>query len=114
MEPALSRVPSPVREALTDMAGRVRARFGVRTLEIVLYGSQARGEAGIDSDVDLFVRVAKLTEKERAEIFELAAEVSLAHDVTLQAFAPLPAEHEWLDTNECRILRDIAAEGVQL
>ena len=97
--PTVEALPGQVRTAVIDFARRVRDRFGPRVREVVLYGSQARGDQGDDSDID---------------VFDLAADVSLEHDVTLQAFAPLPAEHEFLVRNECRIVLDIAAEGIAL
>jgi predicted nucleotidyltransferase len=107
-------VPERIEQAAADLAGRLRARFGVRVREVRLFGSHARGEGNAASDVDVFVLVADLAERERAEVFELAGEVSLQHLVTVQAFAPTPSEHAWLARYECRILRDIAAEGVSL
>lgn len=108
------KLPDRVEQAIRDYAARVRERFGARLLGLSLYGSYARGEARPSSDVDVFVRVADLSEPERRELFELAADVSLAHLVTLQAFAPAAAEYEWLHRYECRILRDISEEGMPL
>lgn len=110
----MDAVPPTVADAARDFASRLRARFGARLLEVRLCGSQARGDAGVDSDVDLYVRVEGLVEAERRAIFELAGEVSIEHLVELQAFAPAPAEHDWLTRHECRILRDVAAEGLPL
>ena len=112
--PTVEALPGQVRTAVIDFARRVRDRFGPRVREVVLYGSQARGDQGDDSDIDVFVCVEGLAERELGDVFDLAADVSLEHDVTLQAFAPLPAEHEFLVRNECRIVLDIAAEGIAL
>lgn len=109
-----SILPARVATALQDFADRVRLRFGARVLAMRLYGSYARGEARTWSDVDVFVRIDQLTEAERGALFETAGEVNIAHLVTIQVFAPLPQEHEWLVRNECRIMRDIAADGAPL
>lgn len=109
---SFSSIPRHIELVLQDLSHRVRTRFGDRVLEIRLYGSQARGDARADSDVDVFVRVAGLVESERRQLFEIAGELSIDHLVTMQILAPSPKEYAWLERYECRILRDIQAEGV--
>lgn len=42
-------------ELLAEINNRLRQAFGDRLKGVVLYGSQVRGEAGPDSDVDVLV-----------------------------------------------------------
>jgi len=107
-------LPLRVAVAARDFAERVRKRFGPRVRDIRLYGSYAREEARTDSDVDIYVEIEALGHRERGDVFDMAAEVSIAHLVTVQAFAPGSDERDWLERNECRILSDIAAEGISL
>lgn len=44
-----------VRRALTSYAAAVRAHYGARLHDVVLFGSRARGDAKPDSDADLAV-----------------------------------------------------------
>jgi predicted nucleotidyltransferase len=98
--------------AVRDLAARIRAKLGARVRDVRLYGSFARDEAHAESDVDVFVLVADLSEAERRWLFETAGEVSIQHLLSIQVFAPRPEEHLWLLTNECRIVRDLEVEGV--
>lgn len=41
--------------ALADARGRLTALYGERLRSVVLFGSQARGDAGSESDIDLLV-----------------------------------------------------------
>jgi predicted nucleotidyltransferase len=107
-------LPARIECAARDLAARLRSRFGERACAISVFGSQARGEGREDSDLDVFVRIAGLTERERAELFELAGAVSIDHLVCVQTLAPAPAEYEWLDRNECALLRDIREHGIPL
>lgn len=107
-------IPQRVERAARDAVARVRRRFGDRVRCATLFGSYARGDACGDSDIDLFLLIDGLTEADRGVVFELAAEASLEHLVRVQAFAPGPEEHAWLRRNECRIIRDVDAEGIPL
>ena len=46
---------TPERRALAALADWLRARFGDRLRELLLFGSRARGESGPDRDIDLLV-----------------------------------------------------------
>lgn len=56
MQPTLpDHLTPPVRAALADAAAALRALYGDRLHALVLFGSQARGEAHDESDVDVLV-----------------------------------------------------------
>ncbi len=55
MENNIQSLLKEAREALTR-------RYGDRMVDLVLYGSQARGEAGPDSDVDILVLLSDSVE----------------------------------------------------
>jgi predicted nucleotidyltransferase len=67
--------------ALDDFVQRVRAALGPTLVELRLFGSRARGDAGADSDIDVLVVVAD--DRVRAEdlAIDIAFDVNLAHDV---------------------------------
>jgi uncharacterized protein len=60
------RTTPEVREAIERFRESVRSRFGGRLRQITLFGSQARGDAHADSDVDLLVVVDALPSKSGA------------------------------------------------
>lgn len=49
------RIPDHVRTALVALREQLKFLYGPRLRKVILFGSQARGSAGPDSDVDVLV-----------------------------------------------------------
>lgn len=108
MEPGLE-------DALKVAVGRIVA--GVHPVRIILFGSQARDEAGPDSDVDLLVIVPEITERREqvVAIRRLLADLPFAKDILIAS----PSEVEesrwrvdsivWPAVEEGKVLYDCAA-----
>ena len=67
--------------ALQEFASAVRDLLGLRLIALKLFGSQARGEAVPDSDLDVLVAVEEASPALENAILDLAFRVNLAHDV---------------------------------
>jgi len=109
-------IASTVGSAIERFRSEVRLRFGERLRELVLFGSQARGEGHEDSDVDLLVVVDALTETEQREILDLAYDAGAAGEEYI-ALSPLPYSVEQVTqmrARERRLMREIARDGVAL
>lgn len=105
-----------VAAALARFRGALADRFGDRLREVVLFGSQASGDARPDSDVDVLVIVDALTEAERREVFDLAWEADAAAE-ELVLLSPLPYSAEQaadLRGRERRLLLDADRDGIRL
>jgi predicted nucleotidyltransferase len=73
-------------QALDAFARGLRARFGGRLRELVLFGSRARGEGRDDSDLDLLVVIQGMSRGDRRAAQDLAADVGLEHHLVLSPF----------------------------
>jgi predicted nucleotidyltransferase len=67
--------------ALQAFASAVRDLLGSRLFALKLFGSQVRGEAAPDSDIDVLVAVEEAIPALENAILDLAFQVNLAHDV---------------------------------
>ena len=74
-------MPPHIRTALSTFAQRVKSAYGDDFVEVVLFGSQARGEATEDSDID--VAVILKTVNDRRAVRDRLAEI--AYDVLLES-----------------------------
>lgn len=72
-----------VRTAIAAYVQRVSTDYADEVLSITLYGSQARGEASAESDIDLFVVVYHDTPSLREALADLAWQVQFEHDVVI-------------------------------
>jgi len=84
--PMLTPLPfsTPVRRALADAESALKEIYGDRLKKLIVYGSQARGDARPDSDVDLMVVLSgKVHPDEEAQrtsrlVIRLASEYGVA------------------------------------
>ena len=77
----VTKMPPHIRTALSTFAQRVKSAYGDDFVEVVLFGSQARGEATEDSDID--VAVILKTVNDRRAVRDRLAEI--AYDVLLES-----------------------------
>jgi len=91
-------------------------RFGARVNEVVLFGSQARGDAHEESDVDVLIVIDDLSEQERLAVLDLTFPLDAAADDWL-GLAPLVYSSEQaarMRAGGRRLFRDIDREGLRL
>jgi predicted nucleotidyltransferase len=72
-----------VKAALSTYLQRAVGEYGDDLISITLYGSQARGDAEPDSDIDLFIVLRKDTPNLRQALSELAWQVQFEHNVVV-------------------------------
>lgn len=108
-----SQVVTPsVHDAVERFAARVRAEFGARVREIVVFGSHARGDATPESDVDVAVVVDDLSGAEGRAIAHVAGDVLTELDVLISTFTVSTARMGELRSRERRIADEIARDGI--
>jgi predicted nucleotidyltransferase len=102
---------SQLRVILGELRNRLEREYGTRLLKIVLYGSQARGEAEPGADIDVLVvlegPVDASAEIARTE-FDVA-DLSLAHNAVITC---LFVSREQLEREQSPLLMNVRREGV--
>ena len=82
-ESLLASCSSRTRAAIRDYVRRVSTDLADAVVSIMLYGSQARGEAGAESDIDLFIVVRRDTPAVREALSDIAWQVQFEHGVVI-------------------------------
>lgn len=96
---------------LNELKTALTAHYGDRLAGLVLFGSQARGDAAPGSDLDVLVLLRGVVEVEREirETGPLVARISLAHDLVLSCvFSPEAAYR----AENSPLMLNIRREGV--
>jgi predicted nucleotidyltransferase len=106
-------VNAKLKEVLDELRGALSDHYGERLSKLVLFGSQARGDAEEDSDIDVLVVLkGDVTETEELEATnKLTAAISLKHDVVVSCV--FVSEARYL-THRSPLLLNVRREGVQL
>jgi predicted nucleotidyltransferase len=91
---------------------QLSAHFGPRLLDLILFGSHARGEAGPDSDVDVAVVLDRIdSHAERVWAMQLAGELE---GIVLVPIVLSKADLEHLRRREDSLAESLERDGISL
>lgn len=100
-----------IKAILTELKDKFQELYGDRLVQMVLYGSQARGDARFGSDIDVLVVLKGAVQpgKEIERTSYIVADLSLQNDEVISCF--FMDEREFTDWNG-PFLRNIHKEGI--
>ena len=112
--PWMSHLTANEQAAIAEFVAYVHSQFPARVLAVTLYGSKARGDSDLESDIDLLVLVDTEECEFRSVLWGIASDISLEHSVVLSA--RVFAQARWSEAGRMRLplYRAIVAEGIPI
>lgn len=100
-----------IEQLLHQIKNCLQDTYGDRLQGVVLYGSEARGEAESDSDIDLLVLL-----KGPIELWnDIRTNVDVLYDLQLEVIRPIhamPVDVEVFEAGEYALYRNAKKEGI--
>jgi predicted nucleotidyltransferase len=98
---------------LAELKAVLKGFLGER-VALILYGSQARGDYAIESDIDIAIVVHGLTRELKNQILKMVADIEITYLTPLSTLVLSKEDFEFLKMRERRIALDIEREGIPL
>ena len=112
MLPSAMVLPPTTHAVVAEFSEQVRARFGARLRQLVLFGSHARGEATEHSDVDLLVVIEGLNSIDARAVDAIVGEPLTRTNVLLSPLILSAARLDQLRMRERLLVAEIDRDGV--
>lgn len=100
--------------AVQDYVRKAVMAHGDEVLSVTLYGSQARGDANVESDIDLFIVVQNDTPALRQALVDLAWQVQFEHDVVISDIIYSVEQFQQMQSKQFPYYRSIQQDGILL
>jgi predicted nucleotidyltransferase len=103
-----------VKTALAAYVARATRLYPDEILSITLYGSQARGDAKAESDIDVLVVVRRDTPVLRQALIDLAWQVQFEYGVVISDIIRSVEQFNRMRANRFPLYQNIQREGILL
>ena len=100
-------------QAIQDYSTQLRQICPDQVMRLVLYGSKARGDDDIESDIDLFV-VLDEKEEHLHQLEDIAYRIDLRYDVVLSDLIVDSERYSWMKRHREPLMEHIEQEGIEL
>lgn len=97
---------------LQEFKRRVEQRFPGELVRVVLFGSKARGDSSVESDIDVLTVVRSEDWKLGDEIRDIGYELEIAHGVVLSIQVMGQRQYQELKARGSTFLEQVEQEGV--
>lgn len=113
------RSKSPARRSAASAAiaayvQRIASDYADEVASVILYGSQARGDAGSESDIDLLIVLRNDSPALRRALADLAWQVQYEHGVVISDIVRTAEQWHEIQARQFPFYQNVAHEGILL
>ena len=108
------RLTEQEQKAVERFAATLRERWGSEILEIHLFGSKARGDAGPESDVDLLIVTERGDWKLKDEIGRVATSILLSEGIYLSIKVLGRTLYRRFVALDAPFIKNVLSEGISV
>lgn len=111
---ALSQITKKEGEALEIFIQRLLAELGQQVVQVILFGSKARGNSTADSDVDVLILAKDEDRQLQRQISKISSQIDLDYDILLNTL--LIADKRWkqMSKEKFSLCRNVERDGINL
>lgn len=104
----------PIRRAIAAYLNHIAAEHTQSVTSVTLFGSQARGTAHVESDIDLLILVREDSPTLRRALADLAWDIQFEYGVVIADIIRSPEEWEQMQRERFPFYQNIEREGLLL
>jgi len=101
-------------DLLQKIKERLRSLYGDRLKGVILYGSEARGDAAPDSDIDILVLLEGPVAVWKEITATINATFDLQDDAVNRPIAIIPVDAAGYESGACGFYSEVQREGILL
>ena len=102
------------KRALSDFCARLRDKHPEKILDVLLFGSKARGDFDAESDLDLLILVAEEESQLTRDVVGIGSEIDLWYGVVLSEMTMSKARFEWHRRHRAPFYRNLTRESISI
>jgi predicted nucleotidyltransferase len=100
--------------AVQEFLSVLQAQHGQDVLDVILFGSKARGDSDPESDLDLLVIVEEREQQLWQDIISLETALLLKYDTVISSLIMSRDNYEWHRQHRAPLYRNVHREGIKL
>jgi len=110
----INKITQKENEALRAFNQLLVSQLGKQVLQVILFGSKARGDSALDSDIDLLILAEDENPQLRKTISKISSQIGLDYDVCLGALLIAQKRWEQMTSERFSLCRNIERDGILL